>query len=80
MSIEKGLYAAPQGIMEDQPDLEIEIEDPELVTLRTDGLEIEIDPDGEEDEFEEVDEDLKESFHIQKNKISEMLNRMSRYN
>lgn len=50
MSMEKGLYAAPQGIMEDQPDLEIEIEDPESVTLRTDGLEIEIDPDEESDE------------------------------
>ena len=34
----------------------------------------------EEDEFEEVDEDLKESFLIQKNKISEMLNRMNKYN
>jgi hypothetical protein len=53
MSIEKGLYAAPQGIMEDQPDLEIEIEDPESVTLRAGDLEIEIDPDGEEDEFED---------------------------
>jgi hypothetical protein len=34
----------------------------------------------EEDDFEEVDEDLKESFLTQKNKISEMFNRMSRYN
>ena len=34
----------------------------------------------EEDNFEEVDEDLKESFLTQKNKISEMFNRMSRYN
>ena len=51
MSIEKGLYAAPQGIAQGlEPDLEIEIEDPESVTLRTDGLEIEIDPDEESDE------------------------------
>jgi hypothetical protein len=34
----------------------------------------------EEDEFEEVDEDLKESLINQKNKIIEMLNRMSKYN
>ena len=54
MSIEKGLYAAPQGIEQGlEPDLEIEIEDPESVTLRTDGLEIEIEPDGEGDEFED---------------------------
>lgn len=34
----------------------------------------------EEDDFEEVDEDLKESLINQKNKITEMFNRMSRYN
>ena len=34
----------------------------------------------EEEEFEEVDEDLKESFLIQKNKINEMFNRFSKYN
>ena len=34
----------------------------------------------EEEEFEEVDEDLKESFIQQKNKINEMFNRMNRYN
>jgi hypothetical protein len=34
----------------------------------------------EEDDFEEVDEDLKESFLIQKNKINEMFNRFSKYN
>lgn len=41
MAIDKGLYAAPQGIEQGlEPDLEIVIEDPEAVTLRTDGLEI----------------------------------------
>ena len=53
MSIEKGLYAAPQGlgqVMMEEPDLEIEIEDPEAVTLRTDGLEIDIDPKEMDDE------------------------------
>jgi hypothetical protein len=33
-----------------------------------------------EDDFEEVDEDLKESFLIQKNKITEMFNRFNKYN
>ena len=67
MSIEKGLYAAPSGLgqmgLEQGPDLEIEIEDPEEVTLRTDGLEIEIDPEeAPEDEFEmNLAENLPES-------------------
>jgi hypothetical protein len=34
----------------------------------------------EEDDFEEVDEDLKESFLTQKNKINEMFNRFKNYN
>lgn len=58
MAIEKSLYAAPQGLeelaaMDDAaPDIEIEIEDPESVTIGVDGLEIEIDPDAEsEDDF-----------------------------
>jgi len=34
----------------------------------------------EEDDFEEVDEDLKESFLTQKNKINEMFNRFNKYN
>jgi hypothetical protein len=34
----------------------------------------------EEEEFKEVDEDLKESFLIQKNKITEMFNRFNKYN
>jgi hypothetical protein len=34
----------------------------------------------EEDNFEEVDEDLKESFLSQKNKINEMFNRFKKYN
>ena len=43
MSIEKGLYAAPQGLEQAaEPDLEIEIEDPEAVHIKTDGLEIDL--------------------------------------
>lgn len=51
MSIDKGLYAAPQGIMEEEGEpLEIEIEDPEAVRIRTDGLEIDIEKREMDDE------------------------------
>ena len=58
MAIEKSLYAAPQGLEElaamdeANPAIEIEIEDPESVTIGMDGMEIEITPDAEsEDDF-----------------------------
>jgi len=44
MSIEKSLYAAPEGIDQLAPQIEIEIEDPESVTIGINGLEIEIEP------------------------------------
>lgn len=44
MSIEKSLYAAPEGIDQLAPQIEIEIEDPESVTIGMGGLEIEIEP------------------------------------
>jgi hypothetical protein len=52
MSIEKGLYAAPMGLDQamEEPDLEIEIEDPESVKIASDGLEIEIEPREMDDE------------------------------
>ena len=67
--IDKGLAQAPQGLSEEdlknmvgEPDLEIEIEDPEEVTIKAGGLEIEIDPN-EIDDFgknlaEEMEDDL----------------------
>ncbi len=67
MAIDKSLYAAPQGIEEllatadEGPQIEIEIEDPESVTIGMDGLEIKIDPSADEgDDFsvnlaEEID-------------------------
>lgn len=68
--IDKGVAQAPKGLtdMMDEmatmePDVEIEIEDPEEVSIKMDGLEIEIDPDAEvDDEFnanlaEEIDDD-----------------------
>jgi hypothetical protein len=69
MAIDKGLYAAPLGLEEEAKQqgfspLEIEIEDPESVTIGIDGmpiLRIEEDEEAEEEEFaanlaEEIDE------------------------
>jgi hypothetical protein len=53
MAIEKSLYQAPVGIEElasAEPELEIEIENPDSVTIGMDGLEIEIEPKEETDE------------------------------
>jgi len=58
MAIDKALNQAPQGLTENdlaiaqsiQPDIEIEIEDPESVTIGMDGLEIEIEPGKDDDE------------------------------
>lgn len=50
MAIEKGLYQAPEGLealaMNEEP-IEIEIEDPESVTIGMDGLEITLEPEPE---------------------------------
>ena len=55
MAIDKALYQAPVGIEElagELEPIEIEIEDPESVTIGMDGLEIEIEPEKEsEDDF-----------------------------
>ena len=60
MAIDKALNQAPQGLTEDdlaiaqsiQPDIEIEIEDPEEVSIRMGDMEIEIEPREEtEDDF-----------------------------
>jgi hypothetical protein len=67
MAIDKSLGQAPLGLTDEdmlaEPDIEIEIEDPEEVKIRAGGLEIEIEP-GEEgdDEFnanlaDEIDDD-----------------------
>jgi len=54
MAIDKALYQTPVGIdalAEQEPEMEIEIVDPESVTIGIDGLEIEIEPmeEGEDD-------------------------------
>jgi hypothetical protein len=66
MAIEKALYEAPQGVaMMDAADdaLEIEIVDPESVTIGMGDMEIVIEPGEDEDEFganlaEELDDDI----------------------
>ena len=55
-NIDKGLYAAPEGLEAlavAEPDIEIEIEDPESVKIGVDGLEIELEKAPEtEDDFD----------------------------
>jgi hypothetical protein len=73
MAIDKALYQAPMGIEEEaqdlmgEPDIEIEIEDPESVKIEAGGLEILIDPDAEGPDFytnlaEEIEEPALQSL------------------
>ena len=70
MAVDKAINQAPLGLdstlaagavpgVNVEPDLEIEIEDPEEVKLRMDGLEIELEP-GEDEEESEFNENLAE--------------------
>ena len=72
MAVDKAINQAPLGLdatleagavpgINVEPDLEIEIEDPEEVTLRMDGLEIELEP-GEDEEEAEFNENLAEKL------------------
>jgi len=70
--IDKGLYQAPAGLEElalGQPDLEIEIEDPESVSIEMDGLEITFEPEEDWGEggfdanlAEDMDDDMLQSL------------------
>lgn len=66
MAIEKALYQAPEGLealdaLNQQPEIEIEIEDPESVEIRAGGLEIEMGPGVDVDEFNKnLAEDMSE--------------------
>jgi hypothetical protein len=55
MAIEKSLYAAPQGIDDllGEPEIEIEIEDPESVDITVGDLSIHMEPGKEDDDFNE---------------------------
>jgi hypothetical protein len=56
MAIDKGLYQAPMGLEElalGEPEIEIEIEDPESVKIGIDGMEISLEPEVEtSDDFD----------------------------
>ena len=61
MAIAKSLYEAPQGLESlTEPDLEIEIENPEGVHIGMDGLEIDLEPEKESKNGEEFDSNLAE--------------------
>ena len=55
MAIEKSLYAAPQGIDDllGEPEIEIEIEDPESVDITVGDFSIHMEPSKEDDDFNE---------------------------
>ncbi len=61
MAMDKGLYAAPQGLADIQsaPAVEVEIEDPEAVHIGIDGMEIDLEPKDTADE-EGFDDNLTE--------------------
>jgi hypothetical protein len=62
MAIEKSLYAAPEGLdsLAEEPDLEIEIVDPEMVTLDDGSMEISLVPDEGIEEFVPFEANLAE--------------------
>ena len=66
MAIAKSLYAAPQGLdsfMDEAPDIEIEVENPESMSIGIDGMEIELAPDRET--ADDFDANLAESMSEQ---------------
>ena len=76
-AIAKGLYAAPMGIESlgaDEQPLEIDIVNPEMVTLDDGSVEITLIPDGEESEGE-FDENLAET--LDEGTVQEVANELS---
>ena len=74
MAIEKGLYAAPEGIDEalegEAPEIEIEVIDPEAVIIDADGIEIALVPDEGLDEMVPFDANLAE--HLDEGVLNEL--------
>lgn len=71
MAIDKALYQLPQGIealAAEEPEIEIEIEDPESVKIGIDGMEIEIEPAEPSDE--DFDANLAE--YINENELASL--------
>ena len=75
-NIDRGLYAAPEGLealATAEPDIEIEIEDPESVKIGVDGLEIEIEPAKETEE--DFDANLAE--YMDEGSLQELANELT---
>ncbi len=73
MAIEKGMYQAPQGINgEDVSALEVEIVNPDMVTLDDGGMEVTIIPEPEGAMMGEFDENIAES--LDENQLSGIAN------
>ena len=65
MPVDKGLYEAPKGLeqlTQNEPDIEIEIEDPEAVHISGDGFELDVEKMDEEDGSEEFNQNLAEDM------------------
>ena len=64
MAVEKGLYKAPDGIDEESPESELEIEvvNPDMVTLDDGSMEITIIPDADESDLMPFDGNLAEAL------------------
>jgi hypothetical protein len=82
MAIERGLYAAPQGIDEGEEELsgselEIEIVNPEMVTLDDGSVEITLIPGKEGDDDDAFDANLAES--LEKDVLSSLTNDLLGY-
>ena len=72
MAIEKGLYAAPEGMeVGGSPELEIEIVNPEMVTLDDGSVEITIIPGGDED-LDGVPFDANLAEHLDERVLAEL--------
>ena len=67
MAIDKALYAAPQGIdqIADQEEpIEIQIEDPESVSIKQGNMELDIEPAEEEDDGFDFEATLRD-IHVE---------------
>ena len=51
MAIEKALYQAPEGLDSLEPVIEIEVENPESVSIEIDGMEIVLEPEKDDEDF-----------------------------
>ena len=58
MAIEKSLYQAPVGLDGLEPEIEIEIENPDAVTIEIDGIEIEMKPQEDPDFYANLAEEM----------------------